>query len=92
MDMLDRVIGEYKIRRIGNSNVITIPKSMDFRPGETIILRSNESGTKGSFEKKTSGNPWENGQFDDFDFREDMKIVGNYGMGKDVGRENAKWD
>lgn len=91
MDGLDRIIGEYKVRRIGNSNVITIPKTMNFRPGDKVILRSNEAGTKGSFEKKISGNPWENGQFDNFDFRADMKIVGNFGVGKDVGRENEKW-
>lgn len=87
----DRVIGEYKARKVGNATVITIPSSLDVSVGEKFILKVNAAGNQIILERAKSSNPWENGQFDDFDFRKDLDEVGNYGMGEDFGKEKVEW-
>ncbi|AFR99158.1 hypothetical protein [Lentilactobacillus buchneri] len=43
------------------------------------------------YEKSKNHDPWENGQFGNFDFRANMEDVGNYDKGSDVGKERVKW-
>lgn len=87
----DRTFGEFKIRKVGNSMVITVPKSLNFKEGETFTLKTDETGESLIYKKTKSTNPWENGQFEDFDFLANMQEVGNYGKSSDVGKENVEW-
>ncbi|MFD1441527.1 hypothetical protein [Lacticaseibacillus hegangensis] len=91
MDTKDRVIGEYKARKVGNATVITIPSSLDVKVGEKFLLKVSATGDQIILEREKSSNPWENGQFADFDFRQDIAEVGNYANGKDIGKENVEW-
>lgn len=91
MENKEKTIGEYKARRVGNALVITIPQSLAIQAGEKFTLKTNQEGNELIYKKTKSHNPWENGQFDDFDFRANMKEVGNYGMSPDVGNERVEW-
>lgn len=91
LDTKEKVIGEYKARKVGNATVITIPSSLEVKAGEKFLLKVNATGDQIILERTKSSNPWENGQFDGFDFRKDIAEVGNYGMDKDVGKERVEW-
>lgn len=86
----ERVIGEYQVRKVGNTTVITIPSSLGVKPGEKFILKVSRTGNRIILERERSTNPWENGQFDDFDFRQDIAKVGNYADAKEIGKEQVE--
>ncbi|MBZ2205582.1 MAG: hypothetical protein ABF481_10845 [Liquorilactobacillus satsumensis] len=91
MTTTKRTIGRFKVRKAGNSMVITVPKSLAIREGEMFVLNVDASATQLVYEKADQTNPWENGQFKTFNFRQNMQEVGNYGQGHDVGKEQVTW-
>lgn len=65
-------------------------KACKARDSDTFTLTTDESGEKLIYTKTNGTNPWENGQFNEFDFKKNMQEVGNYGQSKDVGKERLE--
>ncbi len=80
-------IGIFKVQKVENSMVIPIPKSLSVKEGDLFTLSVNASKTRLTYEKTRNTNPWENGQFSNFNFRKNMREIGFDDQGKNVGKE-----
>lgn len=86
----NRILGEFSTRKTGNSLVITVPKNAGVPIGKKFTLVVKEDGSL--VYRSNDNNPWLNGDFDDIDFRANLKEVGNYGLDEAQGKEKIDYD
>ncbi len=85
-----KFVGKVKARKAGNSIALTAPKKAGVSVGDVYNLTVDND--KLIYEKANT-NPWTNGELDDVDFDEELRIVGtpDERYGKDIGREKVDW-
>ncbi len=79
--------GEYKVRKNGNSLIITVPKQAGFVENQKLRVVKEEDGSLNY--EPIEDNPWFSGKFDNIDF-EEMKDAMDIPMdgGTPIGKEN----
>lgn len=80
-------LGKFKVRKNGNSLIVTIPKESGFSENE-MVEAVRESDGSISY-KPTKQNPWFTGEYDNYDFEAikkdlDFPIDGGRSVGKEI--------
>ncbi|MDF7639937.1 hypothetical protein PT285_11045 [Lactobacillus sp. ESL0791] len=86
--MVEKNLGMVVARKTGNSVSLTVPAKLGIKQGQQFSL--TQEGNNTLVYKAIDSNPWFNGDYDDVDFQEEMKKVGNPDT-MQVGKENVPW-
>lgn len=85
---MKRKLGSFIARKVGNSTALTVPAKADVKPGQQFELIKKNNDTL--IYKAVDSNPWFNGEYDNIDFKKEIKKVGNPDT-MQVGKENIPW-
>lgn len=88
-DKKERILGEFKTRKTGNTLTLTVPSSAGKSAGEKFLLVAKPNGTLEY--RSVQANPWLDGKYDDIDFQKELNDVGNFGLDEDYGKEQVDW-
>lgn len=83
-------VGRVKTRKTGNSISLTVPKAAKLRDGvqyNTFVFPDGTIVYKPKLRSQGDESPWENGEYDHYDFREALSHGLDYSDEKRVGRE-----
>jgi len=86
---LERVIGEFETRRIGNSLVLTVPKKAGVSESEKYVLVKKADGILEY--RPVQQNPWLAGDYADIDFKTLNQTLGDGDNGSSIGKEHVEW-
>ena len=85
---MEKKLGNFFARKVGNSTALTIPSKADVKLGQRFELTQENNGTV--IYKSIGYNPWFNGEYDDIDFKKEIEKVGNSDT-MQIGKENMPW-
>lgn len=85
---MEKKLGSFVVKKVGNSAVLTIPSKADVKLGQRFELTQENNGTL--IYKAINSNPWFNGEYDDIDFKKEIEKVGNPDT-MQIGKENMPW-
>lgn len=85
---MEKKLGNFFARKVGNSTALTIPSKADVKLGQRFELTQENNGTV--IYKSIGSNPWFNGEYDDIDFKKEIEKVGNSDT-MQIGKENMLW-
>ncbi|MCO6547877.1 MAG: AbrB/MazE/SpoVT family DNA-binding domain-containing protein [Gilliamella sp.] len=85
---MEKKLGSFFARKVGNSTALTIPSKADVKLGQRFELTQENNGTV--IYKSIGYNPWFNGEYDDIDFKKEIEKVGNPDT-MQIGKENMPW-
>ena len=85
---MEKKLGSFFARKVGNSTALTIPSKADVKLGQRFELTQENNGTL--IYKAIDSNPWFNGEYDDIDFKKEIEKVGNPDT-MQIGKENMPW-
>lgn len=88
MILMEKKLGSFVVKKVGNSAVLTIPSKADVKLGQRFELTQENNGTL--IYKAINSNPWFNGEYDDIDFKKEIEKVGNPDT-MQIGKENMPW-
>ena len=85
---MEKKLGNFVVRKVGNSTALTIPSKADVKLGQRFELTQENNGTV--IYNSIGSNPWFNGECDDIDFKKEIEKVGNPDT-MQIGKENMPW-
>ena len=84
---MEKKLGSFSVRKVGNSTALTVPSKARVKLGERFELTQKDNDTL-IYKKAIDSNPWFNGEYDDIDFKKEIAKVGNPDT-MQVGKENV---